>query len=157
MVGVLVTSLGSAPSEPQEVASRRHPRPVVDSRGTPPTRRTRPDRGVRHTTRRYGARAPTVATGASSASLVGVAVRELVESRVVRAVVLLMAMGMGGFAGAPTVELPPRAGFSAPGRDGDGDGGGGGGGGGDGDDAPRPPAGPAASVDRDALVLVGVG
>jgi hypothetical protein len=46
-------------------------------------------------------------------------VRRLVERRAIRAVVLLLALGVGGVAGAPTMALPPRAGVSI--SDGDDD------------------------------------
>ena len=50
--------------------------------------------------------------------------RRLVERRAVRAMVLLLAFGVGGVAGAPAMALPPRPGLSIPGgpNDPDGDG-----------------------------------
>jgi hypothetical protein len=44
-----------------------------------------------------------------------VPVRRLVECRAVRAVVLLLAFGVGGVAGAPAMALPPRPGWSISG------------------------------------------
>ena len=68
--------------------------------------------------------------------------RRLVECRAVRAVVLLLAFGVGGVAGAPTMALPPRAGVTISGADDDdGDDPGGGGGGPFGPTPPRPGSG----------------
>jgi hypothetical protein len=56
-------------------------------------------------------------------------VQHLVERRAVRAIVLVLALGIGGVAGAPTMALPPRGGVSISGGldDEDDDEGGGGG------------------------------
>jgi hypothetical protein len=91
----------------------------------------------------------------------GVAVRRLVEFRAVRAVVLVLALGVGGVAGAPTMALPPRTGLSISGGpdDADGDNPGGGGGGGGGPREPKPPkSGPGRRevvLDRKTRELVG--
>lgn len=79
----------------------------------------------------------------------------VVEHRAVRAIVLVLALGVGGVAGAPTMALPPRTGVTMSGDDDiDGDDPGGGGGG----PAPPepPPAGPRESTaDRFQSVPVG--
>jgi hypothetical protein len=79
----------------------------------------------------------------------------LVEHRAVRAVVLVLALGVGGVAGAPTMALPPRAGVTISGDDDtDGDDPGGGGGGPTG--PMPPPAGPRERIaDRHERMLVG--
>ena len=62
----------------------------------------------------------------------------LVERRAVRAVVLVLALGVGGVAGAPTMELPPRTGVTMYSDDLDGEVRDGGGGGPDGSEPPEP-------------------
>ena len=85
--------------------------------------------------------------------------RRLVEFRAVRAVVLVLALGVGGVAGAPTMALPPRTGLSISGGPDDTDGddpGDGGGGGPRGSRPPRTgPGGREMIVDRNEQVLVG--
>jgi hypothetical protein len=79
-------------------------------------------------------------------------VRRLVECRAVRAVVLLLALGVGGVAGAPTMALPPRAGVSISGDD-DADDDDNSGGGGGGPFAPNSPRdGPPTTADEHLLV-----
>lgn len=83
--------------------------------------------------------------------------RRLVERRGVRAVVLLLALGVGGVAGAPAMALPPRSGISISGGEDDVDGddpGGGGGGGGGGPLGPNPPL-TGAGVNDSALASRG--
>lgn len=72
----------------------------------------------------------------------------LVQCRAVRAVVLLLAFGVGSIAGVPTMSLPPRPGIVRSGPGGpDGDGPGGGGGGPSGPTPPRTgPGGQARTV-----------
>lgn len=75
--------------------------------------------------------------------------RSVVQCRSVRAVVLLLALGVGGVAGAPVMGLPPRSEVSIAGGDDDSDGDSGGG---DGDDRPfGPDPMPAASTSDDLV------
>ena len=80
--------------------------------------------------------------------------RRLVESRAVRAVVLLLAFGVGGVAGAPSMGLPPRAGVSISGADDDPDGDDPSGGGGP--FGPVPPRPAPGGREREATVLTSV-